>query len=797
MAERVIVSPGVFSREIDQTIRPADTRGAGLALVGPRAKGPAFEPVIIKDLDEDMQMFGPPGKDGKDYSAYTARAYLKQAAVPTTNIRVLGLSDTGVVCGFSVGGVYALGASGTNVVALIHSSGAVSLEGTLTSSVSELAINIAGYGSVTASLNRSDSKYLTKVLNTDPSQYSTKKHYVYAIYDYCNKTPIDNNFFVSEVDSSAGTLTDQYITGATTTVISQQFGSTEYDLFGVCSRFAGDSANTEVKVSVRDIRKSPNPTQYEYGSFTLVVREFADNDKAPRVLETFSNLSLDPSSRNYFCRRIGTRYRSWNASTKKFDEFGDYANKSKYIYVDPSTDLENGNVPATALPYGFGGYRLPASGCVGDKAGFPALPYVSGALYKNEFSTKVYWGVEITNNMSGAANYGVSDKLKHLAASLLLGSGTTDTTFSLRHLSGATANVSGYSTTARLTDAGLSALSTSIHYDDNSSGNLTLDNIENTSLAKFTFPISNGFDGVDIHKSNPFDPENMTTVTAYETHAYRTAMDMLANADEIEINEVVAPGVHASKVVDYTLEMVEDRGDCLYLMDVSGATVEAVTSDVTSKQLDSSYAACWYPWVRIYDEVNDKFVFVPPTTMMPAVIAKSDLTAFHWSAPAGLARGGLGQFGVVEAKDKLNKADRDSLYENRVNPISTTTTDGVVVWGQKTLQIAASALDRINVRRLLLKLRKVISREATRVVFEPNVPSTWGKFVSRVQPYLERVKQNSGLDDFKLILDERTTTEDLIERNIMYAKIAIKPSRTSEYVLLDFFITNNAAGFEE
>ena len=815
MAERVLVSPGVFDREIDGTIRPADPAGIGPVFIAPRAKGPAMNPVRTKDQDEDAQFFGVPDPDGKDFGAYTNRLYLRQESTPSTFIRVLGQEGTGVTPGYTVPRVVALGSSGSadgNVLVVIHSSGAVSLEGTLTSSADELAIQIAGGDGlggdlvVTASLFRNSDRYITKVLNTDPEQFSTKNYYIQAVYDFADKTPETgvDSFFVSELPSVAGTLTDAFITGATTNVISQPFDSIEHEIFGVGSVFAGDTANTEVKVSITNIKKSPNPNVNEYGTFTLVVRHFRDTDRQLVAVESFSNLTLDRNSPNYVCRRVGDRYRVWNTTTKKFDVFGEYPNQSRYIYIIPTPQLRAGTIPDSALPWGFKGYRRFTSGSVGDKASWPELPLVQNMVFKNDFTTKVYWGVEVINNASGAINHGVPDRLKHVSKALLAASGTVDQTFSLKYVSGAVDNIAGYSATGRLTEVDFTTLSTSIGYNTasasptgGSDGYLSLDNIENTVLAKFTFPIADGFDGVNQHLEDPFSPEDMLTDADYQTHAYRTAVDMISNADEFDFNELAIPGIYANKIRDKAIEVVEDRGDMFYMADISGASVNDAVDSVVVNQLDTNYAGVWYPYLKLNDEVNNKIVEVPPTVVLPAVLAFNDRVAFPWFAPAGFNRGGLRRFGVVEAKDKLTKADRDRLYENRVNPIATFPEQGVVVWGQKTLQIAASALDRINVRRMLLRVRKTIAKEALNIVFEPNVPRTWERFRNRVTPFLERVRENAGIDDFRLVLDERTTTEDLIERNIMFGKIAIKPTRAAEFILLDFFVTNNVAGFEE
>lgn len=807
MLDRILVSPGVYDRVFDGTIRPASPVGVGSALIVQRSKGPAMEPVLVKDRDEDELLFGLPKVDGKDFGAYAARAYLNLESNPLTQIRVLGMDDTGVTPGFNIGdagGVYAIGASGSNIVALILSSGTLSLQGTLTSSVDSLAINIADYGAVTASLARGSNKYLKKVLNTDPTQYSAQKHLVLAVYDFADKTPAAGDAFFAAKVPGANNWQDSFRTGSTTEVISQPFGLTEYGLFGVGNRFAGDSANKEWKVTIANLKKSPNPDQDEFGTFSLLVRKYDDNDRNPVVLESFSNLSLNPSAPNYICRVIGDMYRVWNKNTKKFEEFGEYENKSKYIYIVPSVDLKNGNVPDSALPYGFRGYRGLVSGAFSSKASFPDFPFVANMTYKNDFNTRVCWGVAVIDNASGSLNHGVIDRAAHLNSALTTASGSTGSQFSLKWLSGTTDGVVGFTDTSRLTEVQISALSTSIQYNTGTvnpvggtAGYLSLENIENTPLAKFTFVPVDGFDGVDITKANPFDPSDMASVTAYQTYAYRTALDMISDPEEHELHDLALPGVWASKVTDYAIDMVEGRGEMFYIMDVSGSSVDDVVDDVVARNVDSSYAACYYPWLKLEDRVNRKLVDVPPTVVMPAVFAYNDKIAFPWYAPAGFSRGGLEQHGVKKVKDKLKKPERDKLQENRINPIASFTGEGVVVWGQKTLQKAESALDRVNVQRMLFRVRRMIAKEATKMVFEPNVSATWDKFVNKVEPKLEQVRKNFGINEFKLILDERTTTEDLVERNIMYGKIAIVPTRSGEKVLLDFFVTNDAAGFEE
>jgi hypothetical protein len=811
MADTVFISPGVFTREFDGTVRPADSVGVGAVIISPRDKGPAMEPVLVKDRDTDQLKFGLPNVNGRDFGAYAARAYLDVQSNPLTQVRLLGLDDTGIVPGFNIGsagGLFAIGASGSNVVALIVASGAVALGGATTSSVENLAISIPGWQDVTASLNRSSAKYIRRVLNTDPTQFSTYKHFVYATYDYTSKTPTSNNAFFSTKVAGANNWQDAFITGSTNVIISQPFGLIEYDLFGIGNRFAGDSANREWKVTFANIKKSPNPDVNEFGTFSLLVRRFDDNDKNPIVLESYTNLSLNPDADNYVARVIGDSYRVWNKATKKFDEFGEYENKSQFIFINPSLDLKNKNVPGTALPYGFKGYQSVTTGSFSNKARLPDMPMVANMTYKSDFNTRVCWGVAVIDNASGSINYGMPDRSKHLPKALTSVSGAVGSSFSLKWVSASVGLVSGFSDATRLTDVQISQLSTSIAFSSAAgtpttsgssgfSGYLSLENIENTALAKFTVVPADGFDGTDLTKVNPFDPANMTSVSTYEVYAYRAALDMISNPDELEMTDIALPGVYAPKVTDYAIEMVENRGDTFYIMDITGSTINDAINDIVAKNVDTNYAATYYPWLTLDDKVNRKQVSVPPTVVMPAVFAFSDRVSFAWYAPAGFTRGGLKDRGVLKAKDKLNKTDRDRLQENRINPIATFGSEGVVVWGQKTLQKAASALDRINVRRMMLKVRKEIAKIALTTVFEPNVASTWQSFINKAEPRLDFVKRNFGINDFKLILDESTTTEDLIERNIIYGKMMIVPTRSAEAFYMDFFLTNNGAGFSE
>ena len=201
------------------------------------------------------------------------------------------------------------------------------------------------------------------------------------------------------------------------------------------------------------------------------------------------------------------------------------------------------------------------------------------------------------------------------------------------------------------------------------------------------------------------------------------------------------------------------------------------------------------------DTINDRILWAPPSIAALGTFSSSERATRLWFAPAGFNRGGLteGSAGVpvIGVRDKLTSKQRDNLYDANINPIASFPAEGIVIFGQKTLQVTPSALDRINVRRLMIYVKKQISRIANNILFDQNVPATWDRFLAQVNPFLEGIKTDFGLTDFKVVLDETTTTLDLIDRNIMYAKIFLKPARAIEYIAIDFNITNTGAAFED
>jgi phage tail sheath protein FI len=293
---------------------------------------------------------------------------------------------------------------------------------------------------------------------------------------------------------------------------------------------------------------------------------------------------------------------------------------------------------------------------------------------------------------------------------------------------------------------------------------------------------------------------NCSTNTSVGSYGYRQALAALSNADEFDFNLITTPGINYQYnpyVVSLTQEVCENRGDAFYIMDISpnqtagGASIQNVVD--MAAQFDTNYAATYYPWVKIVDTNSNRVIPVPPSVVMMSVFAANDQVAAEWFAPAGLNRGGIPA--AVQVMDRLTHHERDTLYEGKVNPIAAFPGQGIVAWGQKTLQRQPSALDRINVRRLLIALKKFIASSSRYLVFEQNVASTRQRFLNIVNPYLDSVQQRSGLYAFKVVMDESNNTPDIVDRNILYGQIYLQPTKTAEFIVLDFNVLPTGAAF--
>ena len=348
------------------------------------------------------------------------------------------------------------------------------------------------------------------------------------------------------------------------------------------------------------------------------------------------------------------------------------------------------------------------------------------------------------------------------------------------------------------------------------------ENVLDYDFNRFTTCLAGGADGLDIKERDPFnntDLSSKTDATSYAYNSISVAIDAVRDPERVEYNLITMPGLTNNALNTKMIRMCEDRGDAMAIVDLQGGykpDTESAGSEVDRKgvvsttitnlkndfQPNSSYACAYYPWVQIRDTINGATLWAPPSVVALGAMSYGEATSQLWFAPAGFTRGGLSAnqaagIPVTGVNQRLTSKDRDKLYEAGINPIATFPAEGIVIFGQKTLQLTPSALDRINVRRLVIYLKKQISRFAATILFDQNVETTWNRFKSKVEPFLSDVKAGLGITDYRLILDETTTTPDLIDRNIMYAKIFVKPARAIEYIAIDFVISDSGASFED
>ena len=292
-----------------------------------------------------------------------------------------------------------------------------------------------------------------------------------------------------------------------------------------------------------------------------------------------------------------------------------------------------------------------------------------------------------------------------------------------------------------------------------------------------------------------------TSAATLGTGGYKTAINLLKNKDEYDIDMLFLPGIldqngsNSNTIINDAIQMCEDRGDCFLVYDNTFLSDTVAIAKTNTEARNSSFAATYYPWVQIQDNTTGNYRYVPPSVVIAGVYHFNDTVGQPWFAPAGLNRGGIDS--AVQAYRKLTQGNRDDLYESNVNPIATFPGQGVTVFGQKTTQKKASALDRVNVRRLLINLKKFVANSSRGLVFEQNTTDLRNQFLNTVNPYMEQVQSNQGLNAFRVVMDESNNTEETIDRNQLVGQIFIQPTRTAEFIVLDFIVQPTGAAFPE
>jgi hypothetical protein len=794
MAER-IVSPGVFTNERDVSFLPQGIGNIGAALIGSTVKGPAFVPTKLSSFNEFIETFG--GLTEYSYLPYAAKNYFEDGGTATI-VRVLG-SD-----GYKVESPVGLRISsslGEKVVGVLHPTSKVT---TLTSvfdksvlvgndSASLFSLTLSGSQTNTAytsaSLNPSDDAYYTKLFGFSPRGSEDA-------YTYLNCKVFQSASFAAEADASIELVTDQdldfsqeYQTARTPWITSQAVGATVFDLFQVFTLSHGNPTNYEFKIAISDIKPAGTVPGSEYGSFTLIVRRVdqdriqaspflgvTDSDIRPNVVEQFQNVNLDPDSPNYIARLIGDTFTTVDASGK-VNKNGDYSNISKYIRVDVADRVKDKSIDVSILPFGFRALQNP----LGTSLIIPDASFVGSQIINSSYNSRKFWGFDF--------DFSTTDNLSYLNP-------VPETTTTGSNINFQLGNYNQSADASFPTLAG--AYSGSINLNDNQTS---------INTRKFMIPFQYGFDGYQPNRVISLGSDivagnsqgwDMSSTSAAGTVAFRKAINAVSNADEFDMNMLAIPGaIHRlhSSVTTYAKDMCEDREDVFFVMDagIKGDSIATVANAVQS--FDSNYTSVYHPWVKILDTDRNKPTWVPPSVVLPGVMAFNDSVAAEWFAPAGLNRGGLPN--VIDVESRLTRAERDTLYDNRINPIASFPGQGVTVFGQKTLQGKPSALDRVNVRRLLIAVKKYIASSTRYLVFEQNTSQTRNRFLSIVNPYLDSIQQRQGLFAFRVVMDETNNTPDVIDRNILVGEIYLQPTRTAEFIVLDFNIQPTGASFPD
>ena len=822
MAER-IVSPGVFTREKDLSFLPQGIGEIGAAIVGPTQKGPAFTPTIINNFSEFEEIFGT--LDSRFYVPYTAKQYLKSAGTVTI-VRVLGIGgyQASVIALKTTGSTAATDSAEANpeafgktlaILAPTRLGGltgfnvkdlASALTGApLTASLLEVSAS-GGNVNKTVSFNTGSEDYIDKLFPSDPQNntipvylYKNFKQFHGNITGYLSGSIVTASFDSAGLNLSDGasafntdgttatwTGNQDYQYARTPVIHSQNVGGSRYSLFRVYTRSHGNDVNQHFKIHILNVKDAGSVAGSDYGTFSLQVRSVNFNKDRTRVgndsvVEQWDNLTFDTNESNYFARVIGDRHISID-SNGKLTYYGDYPNRSKHIRVGDYNDLET--FPTTVVPFGHNKVYVPYYSATTAHTTIPTASFKTNQSSSiSDWDQNAFYGFDYSN----------VDNRSYLS-SVSYGSGGANqgnnVTMSLENMYGSD---------------GATDVST------NFSGQTELLTLSGSAIEqrKFAVPFQWGFDGFDpatqyavgsnISNSNTqgFD---LSGASASGSIVYKRAINAVSNPDEFDINMLVLPGViHKSgvhqNVTDHAIDKVEERADTFLILDTAeyGDSVDTVRDTV--KSLDSNYTATYYPWVKVLDDNTNRPTWVPPSVVLPGVISFNDSVAHEWFAPAGLNRGGLTE--VLEAKTRLTHSDRDKLYEDRINPIATFPGQGVVVFGQKTLQGKPSALDRVNVRRLLIALKKFIASTSRFLVFEQNTTATRNRFLNVVNPFLEDVQANSGLSAFRVVMDDTNNTPDEIDRNRLIGQIFIQPTRTAEFIVLDFVVQPTGATFPE
>lgn len=664
--------------------------------------------------------------------------------------------------------------------------------------------NISGAFSYGLSFDKTKKNYITRVLGKNPQDGKTAL-FVEEIFENMFADYVTNDEVLGinitdlvEYNKAFDDYKKEFQPAVTPWVVSELRGSNLLRLFRLWTISDGDSANKQFKISIRNV-------QPDAKEFDLIVRSYYDTDARPNVLEAYTRCSMNPASNNYIAKRIGT-----------LD--GEFPSMSTYILVE----METGSDTSDAFPAGFVGY--PARDYTENSNTTVQAPTIEYKRVYGSFENKRKFYLGLTDTMGIDQDFfdykGMPDSpsldvwtgmTNGFHMDINASAATIDNVFITINTTGGT-----YSPVYKF-ETGCCAFQNDFQLQGTS--------YEKLYSRKFTFVPYGGFDGWDPYRTKrtnndpylingtkgslgllngTFANRTLTNgdpgITS-DYYAYLEAIWTFKNPEATNINIFSTPGIDTfnnTNLVEEAIEMVEqDRADSLYIVttpdtDAGGSILLAEdVADQLYGQYDSNYTCTYWPWIQINDAENNVYIYVPPTRDVVRNIALTDNIAFPWFAVAGVQRGDVD---AIKARTKLTLGERDVLYENRINPIATFASEGIKIWGNKTLQVKDSALDRINVRRLLLQARKLISAVAIRLLFEQNDDIVRNQFLSLVNPILDNIRSERGLTDFRVVLD---SSPESIDRNELLGRIFLKPTRALEFICVEFNIVPTGASFDD
>lgn len=773
----------------------------------------------------------------------------------------------------------------------------------------------AGVKILTASFDPSSNDYFGKLLNRDPENFVRNQHLLYldfpvdaelctpsvaAVLSGSNNTTSTGGETTTEFRKLFGAYDTRYTSPQSSWFISQPFGNVEYDLFKFESLDDGEYANRLYKISITNLKASIDDA-YQYGTFTVQVRDWNDSDTSANILESFNNCSLDPNAENYVGKVIGDKKVFYNFDAENDDErriisSGKYENNSRLVRIVMHDNVENENIPVKTLPFGFRGFEviktndaltdvpgtnLRLTGVVTDAASMltgsivPPVPFrfkvTRGdipvtATWPGEpgaaevANSSYYWGPKFERNTTPLNSNTVAEKNSYfdslvkfqgikLLDTLVTGSGAdtfNNNKFSLSKVALSNSSVSDLTSSvanhmkeaAYIRDAKLDSSEYTVN-DGVLTNRITLATILTkatpsefnrfSAYAKFTNVLAGGYDGLNIldvnnarmnDKSTSFDAlggaevsyvspglasnVNGTNQENSNVMSYKSAINIMTDPMTVNINVLAIPGIKESFITDYAATKVKDYGMAFYVMDIPsyddsatrlyGLTTDKADPDQTAnifdgRAYDNNYVGTYWPNVYIEDLTNKRRVNVPASVAALGAISFNDKISYPWYAPAGFNRASLDFVSNVEVR--LNVSDRDRLNDSRINPIATFPKLGYVIFSQKNLQLNRSALDRVNVRRMVIEVKRTIKDVAKGIVFEQNSAELRNRFTADANAKLALIQLQSGIDGFKVVMNETNNTQEDINLNKVNGKVIVIPTKFIETIVIDFVIVNN------